>query len=360
MTALFNRYRVDDLDAALARVVDCAARLRGARVFIAGGTGFVGQWLLALLIHARARLALDFEIVALSRDSARLLTRHPDFGDRAWLRFRDGDVRDFAFPDGAFTHVIHAATDTSVDADRRPLELSTTIIDGTRRVVDFCEKSGARRLLYLSSGAIYGRQPAWLERIPETHLGGPDPLDTRAVYGESKRAAEMICAMAAPAFGLQPVVARIFATVGPGLPLDAHFAIGNFIRDALAGGDIEISGDGTPTRSYLYAADMAAWLLKLLVEGEPGTAYNVGSDEAVSIAGLAARVAAALGAPSRVVVRGAADPGALRTRYAPSIERARTTLGLDAWTPLETAIRRTAEHARVAGAPAIETRKGAA
>ena len=357
LDARLNGCRVDDLDAALGRVAASAEKLRGARIFIAGGTGFIGQWLLALLVHARARLGLDFEAAVLSRDSAAFLRAHPDFSGPPWLRFHDGDVRSFAFPSGPFTHAVHAATDTSSAADARPDELAATIIDGTRRVLDFCAGAGVRRVLYLSSGAVYGRQPACVERLDETFPGGPDPLDTRATYGESKRAAEMLCALAARTGVLEAVVARVFAAVGPGLPLDAHFAIGNFIRDAAAGREIRILGDGTPLRSYIYAADLAAWLLALLADGRSGAAYNVGSDEAVSIAELAARVGAALGSKAGVAVLGAPDPTALRTRYVPSIDRAREELGLDAWTPLEAAIRRTAEHA--AWAACVQTRRTA-
>jgi len=348
MSDQLNGFRLDDLDAALARVSDSALELRGARIFVTGGTGFLGQWLLAFLAHARARLSLDFQVVALTRDPARFLGAHPDFSGHDWLRFHEGDARTFSLPDGAFTHVVHSATDTSAQADARPEEQFATIVDGTRRVIELCRKSGVRRLLYLSSGAVYGRQPADIECMPETYNGGPDPLDARVAYGESKRAAEMICAIAARSGAIEPVVARIFAAVGPGMPLDGHFAIGNFIRDALAGSEIRILGDGAPLRSYIYAADIAAWLLKLLVAGQAGLAYNIGSDESVSIADLAARVVAALNSPARATVLGTPDPNALRARYVPSIERARATLGLDAWTPLDAAIRRTAEHALAA------------
>lgn len=346
MTAYLNGFRIDDLDAALTRLGARAGKLRGARLFITGGTGTIGQWLLSLLVHARMRLSLDFEVVALSRDRAHFLDGHSDFAGHDWLRFRNGDICDFDFPCGAFTHVVHAAADTSLESEQRPRERADSIIDGTRRVLAFARASGASRLLFLSSGAVYGKQPHTLDRIDETFTGAPDALDYRNAYGEAKRIAEMYCSVAAREDGLESVIARIFAIAGPGLPLDAHFAIGNFVRDALAGGPIRVNGDGTAVRTYLYSGDIAVWLAALLVDGRSGVAYNVGSDAQINIADLARLVASTLGGGIRVEILGKPEPDAPRSRYAPSIDRARGELGLDAWTPLATAIARMSEFAR--------------
>jgi len=346
MSATLNGFQLTDIDTAIDHIDERLLRLSGARLFITGGTGFIGQWLLALLVRGRQRLGLDYHVEVLSRDGAGFAARCPDFGRLDWLRIHTGDIRTFNFPDGAFSHVIHAATDTSAAADSRPAELAASIIDGATRVLRFCQTAGVRRCLYLSSGAIYGRQPADMDMMTEDYCGDLDPIAPGSVYGESKRAAEMLCAIAARGDSVETVMARIFAIVGPGLPLDGHFAVGNFIRDAIAEREIVISGDGTPLRSYLYAADLAAWLVALLVDGKRGAAYNVGSDEACSIHRIAERTRAALGSKSPILVRGAPRPDAPRSRYIPSISRARGELGLGVWTPLETAIRHTADHAR--------------
>ena len=196
-------------------------------------------------------------------------------------------------------------------------------------------------------GAVYGPQPPGLTHLPENHPGGPDPLDPGSAYAEGKRAAEQLCALAGQERGIEIAVARGFAFVGPRLPLDAHFAVGNFIRDALADGPIRVGGDGTPFRSYLYAADLAIWLWTILLRGAPGRAYNVGSDDAMSIAQVAGTVRAALEVRAPVQVARLPSPaGQPASRYVPDISRARHELGLRPHIDLAEGVRRTARWVR--------------
>lgn len=141
--------------------------------------------------------------------------------------------------------------------------------------------------------------------------------------------------------GLETKIARCFAFVGPYLSLDIHYAVGNFIRDGLAGGPIYVSGDGTPYRSYLYAADLAIWLWTILARGTPGEAYNVGSEDAISIRDLAYEVSAAFSHSPEVVIAKSPAPGRPPERYVPSIKKAKENLGLASWINLKEALHRT-------------------
>jgi dTDP-glucose 4,6-dehydratase len=140
-------------------------------------------------------------------------------------------------------------------------------------------------------------------------------------------------------------IARCWAFCGPHLPLDAHFAIGNFIGDMLAGRPISIGGDGTPRRSYLYAADLAIWLWTILFRAPALVPINVGSGSDVNILELAEIVAQVLSpltpTPPQIHVAKQAIPGASPTRYVPSVERAESLLGLREMVGLEESIRRT-------------------
>jgi dTDP-glucose 4,6-dehydratase len=314
--------------------------LRGKRVFITGGTGFFGCWLLESFCHANAQLELGAEAVVLTRSAESFRSKAPELAAQPSIALAEGDVKSFAFPSGEFSHVIHAATEVNpLPRMLDPLLMFDGNIAGMRRVIDFCRQSGARKLLFTSSGMAYGRQPSDMTHVTETYEGAPSSLDLNSAYGQSKRACEFLCA----AFNREPnvdvTVTRCFAFAGPHLPLDANFAIGNFVRDALKGGPIRIGGDGTPWRSYLYAADLAIWLWTILFRGRSAAIYNVGSDVGLTIADLVVEI---VSPGAEVIVAQKADPAKPAARYVPSVERARTELALDVWVDLPESISRMA------------------
>jgi dTDP-glucose 4,6-dehydratase len=313
--------------------------LRGQRLFITGGTGFFGMWLLESFCHANERLNLGAQATVLTRDPDAFRRKAPDLTQRSDLKFIAGDIRSFEFPVGDFPHVIHAGTTSSAPVE--PLEMFSTIVDGTRRVLEFAASHGTRKLLFVSSGAVYGRQPPDLTHIPEDYTGAPDPLDPASAYGEGKRSAELLCVLAGKKHGFETKIARGFAFVGPHLPLDAHFAIGNFIRDALAGGPIRVAGDGTPYRSYLYASDLTFWLWTILLRGSNGNAYNVGSEAGLPISQIAQAVCDTITPPPLIQIAHAPHPAMPPSRYVPSTHKARTELGLRETFDLHESIRRT-------------------
>lgn len=330
-----------DLDEVLASTSELFRELRGQRIFITGATGFFGCWLLETLLWANERLHLNATATILTRSPERFRQKLPHLAGPA-IDITAGDVRDFAFPTGDFSHVIHAATDSSVDLNtQQPQLMFDTIVGGTRRCLDFAEQCGARKFLLTSSGAVYGKQPAQVSHFSEDFGGAPDPLDPNSAYGEGKRAAELLCILAAKATGIEAKIARCFAFVGPYMKLDAHFAVGNFIRDSLAGETIHVNGDGTPLRSYMYASDLMIWLWTILFRGKSCRAYNVGCEDAISIADLAHEVSRAFHDSSAVEVRGKPTAGAPVARYVPSTQRAQRELDLRCTVSLRSAIERT-------------------
>jgi nucleoside-diphosphate-sugar epimerase len=336
-----------DLDLILDHTRDLWAETRGQRIFLTGGTGFFGCWLVESFLHANRALQLDAKIAVLTRNPTAFAQKCPHLQSDPALTLIPGDVRDFKLPpnlDSAdFRYVIHAATEASAkQSAEEPLAMLETILHGTERTLQFASTHGARKFLLTSSGAVYGEQPASITHLPEDYAGAPNPLARSSVYAEGKRAAELLCALYANA-GLECKIARCFAFVGPHLPLDAHFAIGNFLRDAMSGQPIQINGDGTPKRSYLYAADLAIWLWTMLFRAPSMEAFNVGSEEAVSISSLAHTVANSLGANTPIHIAQQAQPGIPPRQYVPSTQKAEQLLGLRPSVSLEESLRRTAK-----------------
>jgi nucleoside-diphosphate-sugar epimerase len=343
-----------DLDHVLAHTSGLWDELQGARLFVTGGTGFFGCWLLETLLWANDHLGLDASVVVLTRDGRAFARKVPHLASHPALTLHFGDVCAFEFPNGAFSHVIHAATGAgpSLGSADRLLEFDT-IVNGTRRTLEFARRVHAARFLLTSTGAIYGRQPPELANLPEDYAGGPAPANPAMAGAEAKRSAEMLCAVYADS-EIQPTIARCFAFVGPYLPLGGKFAVGNFIRDALAGGPICISGDGTPYRSYMYGADLAIWLWTILLRGESLRPYNVGSSVALTIRDLAGAVAQAVNPGAAIDVAQPPIAGLAAERYVPDVRRAAGELGLTSTVDLVDGIRRTAAWHRT-GAHSLPT-----
>lgn len=337
-----------DFKAILQRGAHLWPHLRGSSLFITGGTGFFGRWLLESLRLANDTHQLGLRVVVLTRNpgsfqrKARMLCADPAFS------FIAGDVRNFAFPAGEFSHVLHLATTSAHEtfAGEDALAKFDTLVYGTRRVLDFAAERGVQHFLFTSSGVVY--QPDGDAPISETSLLAPPTHDPATALGQAKRAAEFLCSHYAAQHRWHLGLARCFSFAGPWLPLDLHYAIGNFIAQALAEQPITVHSDGTALRSYLYAGDLVVWLLTLLLSGPSGKPCNVGSDEAISIGELAHLVRDLLAPHLDVRILGqrtisVGNP--VRNVYVPDIRLARQ-YQLNNWTRLPHTIQITATHAR--------------
>ena len=329
-----------DLDHVLVHTQGLWDELRGGRVFVTGGTGFFGRWMLESFLRANDELGLGAEAIVLTRAPRRFADAAPHIAGHRAILLLGGDVASFVLPPGDFSHVLHMATETALGTSAAAS--FATAVRGTERILDLATRRGVHKLLLTSSGAVYGPQPPDVDRLSEDYAGAPPPDDASAGYAHGKRAAEFMCCASAADGGPEAKIARCFAFVGPMLPLDANFAIGNFIRDALFRDRIEVNGDGTPRRSYLYAADLAVWLWTILFRGESRRPYNVGSDGDLSIADLAQLVAREVRPNIPLRVAGAPVPGTTPTRYLPATGRAARELGLRGHVALGDGVRRTA------------------
>lgn len=337
-----NRLK-DDLDHILKHTEGLWEELRGKRIFITGGTGFFGCWLLESFAWANEELNLGASALVLSRNPEAFEHKAPHLFHNPAIGFLKGDVRSFDYPAGEFSHIIHAVTDSSAKLNGGdPLLMLDTHISGTRRVLDFALNCEAAKFLLTSSGAVYGNQPPEMTQISEDYMGGPDVMNPESAYAEGKRVAELLCAIYSTKHNLDTKIARCFVFTGPYRPINISYAIGDFISDALNGKPIVVKGDGTQYRSYLYASDLMIWLWTILFRGECCRPYNVGSDSQISIRDLAALVANTIDPKLDVIISKESIAGQQPERYIPSIQRSSTELDLRILVEQVEAILRTA------------------
>jgi len=296
-------------------------QLKYSKILITGGTGYYGKWFLSSFLYINEYLKLNARLYVVSRFPNAFLSKYPYFQHQNALTFVKGDVRDFDFPKGNFDYVIHAATEVATTQEKdAPQEMLAVSEKGTQHVLNFAKGSGVKRLLLTSSGAVYGPQPHELKLMPETY--GLMPV---TVYGKAKQLSEDICS----ASGVNCSIARCYASVGPWLGLNIQYAVGNFILNLLRNEPITIKSDGRPWRSYFYTADLISWLWTILINGRANEAYNVGSENAVSIAELARIISnySNVGHPIGIQILGKSD-GAPAPVYVPDTSKAQQELGL--------------------------------
>lgn len=335
-----------DLEHVLLHAEDSLERLRQANIFITGGSGFFGIWLLECLLWANKRLCLDLNLTVLSRSPLSFCSqRGAHFKGREELKFLEGSLCDFRHHRPNFTHFVHAATESSRAGNWAQKHVQMALV-GTDRLLEFAARCEPEAVLVTSSGAVYrSKDNSFSNLFTEESNGLDDYTSETMVYGQCKRMIELMTSVGSLNYGYRALIARCFAFVGPYLPLNSNYAIGNFINDALNGSQIIVKGDGSPLRSYLYSADLVIWLLKILVDGSSGRPYNVGGNQVISIKELA-QLVGKIGAAD-VVVEHSPSNSPESNVYLPSLNRSCSELGLQVFTPLDIAIERTLEWYRI-------------
>ncbi|MGH3685148.1 MAG: UDP-glucuronic acid decarboxylase family protein [Pseudonocardiaceae bacterium] len=280
--------------------------MRGARVLVAGGAGFLGS-------NLCTRLLLDgVEVICLDNFSTGKLANLNGLDELGKLTVFEHDVTVPTSIDGPLDVVLNLASPASpADYLRLPLETLKAGALGTFALLDLAREKNARFVLASTSEA-YG--DPLVHPQPESYWGNVNPVGPRSVYDEAKRFAEAATMATARMHGVSVGIARIFNTYGPRMRSDDGRAIPNFIRQAMSGDPLTVTGNGSQTRSVCYVTDLVDGLVRLIEEPSVCGPLNIGNPEELQILEIARRVRAAVGSRSEIefVPRPVDDPSVRR------------------------------------------------
>lgn len=287
-------------------------KLRDSRIVVTGASGFVGKWITKVLMVANEQFSLNLHVLLIGGKTFSSMNRHntKNFAFKSIDFSTAGNFLDFGF-----THAFHASTPSNIYSGSLDF-VKTNLV--ALNSMDFLLKDAIRSkirpaIIHLSSGAVYAKS----HDFDKQGLDENQPVrqfQEDVDYARTKlQLEELINEM-----NTQGIIygsnARLFAFSGPYLPLDAHFAIGNFMKNAIDGKPIQIFGNPSTIRSYLYPVDLVILLMKILIEPRISVT-NVGSKNPVTLEKVAKTVSKIFGRRDVVVSHQYSEPSS----YFPSM-----------------------------------------
>jgi dTDP-glucose 4,6-dehydratase len=307
------------------------------RVLITGGAGFIGSHLCDYLLkEGHEVICMDNLLTGTVSNISHI--RSSKFA------FIEYDVTNYIYVEGPLDHVLHFASPASpIDYLRLPIHTLKVGALGTHKALGLAKAKGARFLL-ASTSEVYG--DPLVHPQPEDYWGNVNPVGVRGVYDEAKRFAEALTMAYQRYHDVDTRIVRIFNTFGPRMRADDGRAVPTFIRQALAGSNITMFGDGSQTRSFGYITDLVEGIY-LLMQSDVGTPVNIGNPREMTLMEMAELILKSADSRSRIVHQDLPtdDP---KVRQ-PDIALAKTKLGWSPKVKVEDAIASTVEWFREGG-----------
>jgi nucleoside-diphosphate-sugar epimerase len=318
--------------------------LTNKSILITGGTGFFGKWFLELIFYANKNYNTNILTTLITRNENKFFLENPHYKNNKFLKIIQIDILDLKKINHKFDFLLHMAATSAIETFNGETDTNKTrtLFNGAKNIMEIAIENNISKILFTSSGVVYGSSSKDIK--DESDVSHSLNLEKRNGLAKGKILAEDIISNLSLENNINFKIARCFSFVGPYLPLDIHYAIGNFINDAIFKDKILINGNGSPYRSYLYISDTLIWLTKLLVGNEEGV-FNVGSERRIQIIELANMVRDII-APSKEVIiqeKEVHEGNFKRDVYLPNTTKIRESLGVKEWTSLENAISKTAE-----------------
>ncbi len=293
MTMLKNELYSDDVKKAIENTPGIE-NLFGKSVMITGATGIIGSFITEMLIYLNREKNAGITIYAVSRSADRIRKR---FGTDSFIELLQQNViTPFAFSKH-IDYIIHAASNAYPKAMiEEPVETIMANIQGTQNLLEMARQCSAKRLLFISSGEVYGKCEPGIEKFTEDYAGYIDSMNPRSCYPQSKRMAENLCVCYQKEFGVESVIGRLCHTFGPNVTSKDNRATVQFFKNAVNNEDIILKSQGNQLRSYQYIADSASALLTIMINAQSGQAVNIASDDCIiTIRGMAEKIAGIAG-----------------------------------------------------------------
>ena len=262
--------------------------LKNTSIFITGGSGFIGRWILRSIDYLNLKKKLNIKLVILVRDKNKIkyikyLTKNTK------IKIIKGNLLSFKFKKILVDHIFHLATERINDSVEDNFNIADTIINGTTRLIELSNYSKVQSFSYLSSGAVYGKNCKSKLGWTEFDRAGPSVNENFAVYGLSKKCAESLLINNLKNIKTTNIF-RAFSFGGSCFNCVNNFAYDHFIKNRMSYTNITLNSDGKSIRNYMHPIDLSNWMLEGL-KFKKINIINTGGGSDISLKKLAKTIA---------------------------------------------------------------------